>query len=77
METKTLVLVFLDTEGNKRTYTIQDPKEDLTKTQVDTAMQAIINGNTLRGNSGNSLDGISQAYYRTVTTTQLTDPAEE
>lgn len=41
MET-TLVLTFLDAEGKERNIRVDDPRADLTPTEVETAMNSIV-----------------------------------
>ncbi len=39
---KTLQLIFKDAEGTKKTITLSNPKEGLTKAEVDDAMAKIV-----------------------------------
>ncbi|MEG6585012.1 DUF2922 domain-containing protein [Dendrosporobacter sp. 1207_IL3150] len=43
--TKTLEMVFRNAEGKEVTLSLADPKEDLTKAEVDTVMQQIVSRN--------------------------------
>ena len=54
METeKTLVLEFWDEDNRTKSLVIKNPKEDLTKEDVEAAMRTIIDENVLLTNSGN------------------------
>ncbi len=70
----TLVLCFLTADGNEHQISIKTPKDDLTLSQVTTAMQTIIDSEAFVTSKNESLDSIGNCYYRTVTKTPLTDP---
>jgi len=69
----TLVLSFLDTDGNEANITVKNPKADLEKATVMDAMEDIIENQGIVSNKGNVLDAVNDCYYRTVTKTPLTD----
>lgn len=71
---KVLMLQFLDEDNKEHTITINNPKEDLTKAQITTAMQTIIDKDAMRTKAGKRYAEISNAYYRTVTIEYPTDP---
>jgi len=72
--TKTLVLVFLDEDGNEKTIIIKDPKDNVTLAEAVAVMEAIIEDGVIQTSSGKSLDAVSTVYYKEVTVTTLTNP---
>lgn len=64
MMTKTLEMVFRNQDGKEVTVRIADPKDDLTKAQVDPVMQDIIAKNVFTTNGGDLVQ-IVDARIRT------------
>lgn len=62
--TKTLEMVFRNSSGKEVTMSLADPKEDLTKAQVDAVMQEIISRNIFISKTG-ELTQIVEARIRT------------
>lgn len=62
--TKTLEMVFRNQDGKEVTVRIADPKDDLTKAQVDPVMQDIIAKNVFTTNGGDLVQ-IVDARIRT------------
>ena len=51
MEIKTLIMYFIDENAKKASVSIDEPKFDITETEVKTAMTEIITDDVLRGSS--------------------------
>ncbi|MDQ0202581.1 DUF2922 domain-containing protein [Pectinatus haikarae] len=68
--TKNLQMVFALADGKKLTYNLTDPKDDVTKAQVETVMNGMItNSVVMKDNvAAAKIDGI---YVRTVESTEL------
>lgn len=69
---QTLVMVFLDAEGKERSIRVDDPRPDLTPTEVETAMNTIVDKNIF---SGSALVSASKAYIITTTTEEIYEQA--
>ena len=52
METKVLELIFINAGGKKVTFTLDDPREDLTEVEVRGVMENIITKNLFNSNAG-------------------------
>jgi hypothetical protein len=52
METKVLELIFINAGGKKVTFTLDDPREDLTELEVRGVMENIITKNLFNSNAG-------------------------
>lgn len=52
METKVLELIFINAAGKKTTISLNDPREDLTALEVETAMETIIAKNVFTSTGG-------------------------
>ena len=69
-DTRKLTMVFNLDNGDEFKYNLTDPKDALTKTEVDEAMQAMIDNNAvLKDGHGAAL--IKEAYITTTTQTVL------
>lgn len=62
--TKTLEMVFRNSSGKEVTMSLADPKEDLTKAQVDAVMQEIISRNIFTSKTGELTQSV-EARIRT------------
>lgn len=62
--TKTLEMVFRNSSGKEVTMSLADPKEDLTKAQVDAVMQEIISRNIFISKTGELTQSV-EARIRT------------
>lgn len=62
--TKTLEMVFRNASGKEVTLSLADPKEDLTKAQVDAVMQEIISRNIFTSKTGELTQSV-EARIRT------------
>ena len=71
MSTTTLVLSFLDSDGNESNLVIKNPIEDLAKETVEAVMQTIITNGAFLSSQENALTDMNDCYYKTVTTTAL------
>lgn len=60
METKVLELIFINAGGKKVTFSLNDPREDLTEVEVRGIMENIINKNVFNSNAGD-LAAVSSA----------------
>lgn len=69
----TLVLSFLDTDGNEANITVKNPKANLERADVIDVMETIIDNQSIVSNKDLALDTVNDCYYRTVTKTPLTD----
>ena len=69
-ETKTLQLTFVDGISKNVSYSISNPKSDLTKEIVDTAAKAIVDSKIFATTEGGTLTGLksSQIVTRKVET---------
>ena len=69
-ETKTLQLTFMDGASKNVSYSISNPKSDLTKETVDTAAQTIVDSKIFATTEGGNLTGLktSQIVTRKVET---------
>lgn len=61
---KVLELVFKDTAGKTKTFSINDPRENVTKAEAETAMQNIITANAFATAAGD-LAEIAETRTRT------------
>ena len=57
-ETKTLQLTFVDGASKNVSYSISNPKADLTKETVDTAAQTIVDSKIFATTEGGNLTGL-------------------
>ena len=73
MPTKRLELFFLNQDGKRSKISVNEPRADLTDTEVQTAMQNIITANIFNS-SGGDLMQVSSAR---IVTTDITDIIEE
>ena len=71
---KYLVLSFLTTGGKEHKITIYNPKDGLTRSQVNTAMESIITSTAILAADGDTLETVNDMYYRETSITVLTDP---
>lgn len=69
----TLMLSFLDNDGNEANITVKNPKTGLERADVVDVMEDIIDNEGLVSSKGNLLEKVNDCYYRTVTKTVLTD----
>lgn len=65
-ETKKLTMVFSLDNGDEYNITLSDPKDELTKTEVDTVMQKIIDTSAVI-KDGHSPIAIKECYITTTT----------
>lgn len=65
-----LTMVFNLDNGDEFKYNLTDPKDALTKTEVDEAMQAMIDNNAVL-KDGHGAASIKEAYITTTTQTVL------
>lgn len=65
-ETKKLTMVFSLDNGDEYNITLSDPKDELTKTEVDTVMQKIIDTSAVI-KDGHSPSAIKECYITTTT----------
>lgn len=65
-----LTMVFNLDNGDEFKYNLTDPKDALTKTEVDEAMQAMIDNNVVL-KDGHGAVSIKEAYITTTTQTVL------
>lgn len=69
-DTRKLTMVFNMDNGDDFKYTLTEPKDELTKTEVDEAMQAMIDNNAVL-KDGHAAASIKEAYIITTTQTVL------
>lgn len=69
---QTLILVFLDAEGKERNIRVDDPRVDLTPSEVETAMNDIVAKNVF---AGSALVSAAKAYIITTTTEEIYEQA--
>ena len=69
-DTRKLTMVFNLDNGDEFKYNLTDPKDELAKTEVDEAMQAMIDSNAIL-KDGHSVASIKEAYITTTTQTVL------
>ena len=69
-DTRKLTMVFNLDNGDEFKYNLTDPKDTLTKTEVDEAMQAMIDNNAVL-KDGHGAASIKEAYITTTTQTVL------
>ena len=69
---QTLILVFLDAEGKERNIRVDDPRVDLTPSEVETAMNDIVAKNVF---AGSALVSAAKAYIITTTTEDIYEQA--
>jgi len=60
METKVLELIFINAGGKKVTFSLNDPREDLTEVEVRGVMENIVAKNVFNSNAGD-LAAVSSA----------------
>ena len=70
VDTRKLTMVFNLDNGDEFKYNLTDPKDALTKTEVDEAMQAMIDNNSVL-KDGHGAASIKEAYITTTTQTVL------
>ena len=63
---KELELKFRNAAGQSRTITVKNPKDGLTKEEVDTAMNAIVAANIFTSNGGDLVEAV-EGRVRTTT----------
>ncbi|MBQ8919508.1 MAG: DUF2922 domain-containing protein [Acidaminococcaceae bacterium] len=63
---KELELKFKNAAGQSRTITVKNPKDGLTKEEVDTAMNAIVAANVFTSNGGDLVEAV-EGRVRTTT----------
>lgn len=68
--TSKLTMVFVLADGKDFKYNLTDPKENLTKAEVDAVMQDIIDNNIILKDAQAAV-GIKEAYITTTTQTAL------
>lgn len=71
METTTLMMYFLTDAGDKFSLTLDEPRIDLTPSNVKDAMDSIIIDNTLLGKLGAKLINVHSAQIVTRTVSAL------
>ena len=69
-DTRKLTMVFNLDHGDELKYNLTDPTAALTKTEVDEAMQAMIDNNAVL-KDGHGAASIKEAYITTTTQTVL------
>jgi hypothetical protein len=69
---QTLVLVFLDAEGKERNIRVDDPRADLTPTEVEDTMNDIVDKNIF---AGSAFVSAARAYIITTTTEEIYEQA--
>jgi hypothetical protein len=69
---QTLILVFLDADGKERNIRVDDPRVDLTPSEVETAMNDIVAKNVF---AGSALVSAAKAYIITTTTEEIYEQA--
>ena len=69
---QTLILVFLDADGKERNIRVDDPRVDLTPSEVETAMNDIVAKNVF---AGSALVSAAKAYIITTTTEDIYEQA--
>lgn len=69
-DTRKLTMVFKLDNGDDFKYNLVDPKNELTKVEVDEAMQAMIDNNAIL-KDGHGATSIKEAYITTTTQTIL------
>ena len=69
---QTLVLVFLDAEGKERNIRVDDPRADLTPTEVEDTMNDIVAKDIF---AGSALVSAVKAYIITTTTEEIYEQA--
>ena len=69
---QTLILVFLDAEGKERNIRVDDPRVDLTPSEVETVMNDIVAKNVF---AGSALVSAAKAYIITTTTEDIYEQA--
>lgn len=62
--TKTLEMVFRNQEGKETVISLADPRDDVTKAEVDTVMQDIVTKNIFTTKSGDLVQAV-EARIRT------------
>lgn len=75
-EIKTLMMEFLDEDGNVYTIKVTPPKDDLSKETVSAVMSTILDTDVFLSSAGRHLTEINNAYYKTVTVEPLTFESE-
>ena len=73
METKVLLLNFINSAGGRTSITIEEPKFDLTEHEVQTAMETIIADKVFENNRGAQLMEIHSAQIVTKHVETLTE----
>ena len=73
MKTDTdLKLVFKNAAGKQVTLNIEEPKSGLTKAEIDTAMQAVIDNNVFNTSGGDLVEAV-EGYLSTNTKNPIVD----
>jgi hypothetical protein len=65
---QTLILVFLDADGKERNIRVDDPRVDVTPSEVETAMNDIVAKNIF---AGSAFVSAAKAYIITTTTEEI------
>ena len=68
--TKKLQMVFALEDGKKLTYSLSEPKDGITKAEVEAAMNSMITSNIVSKN-GVAASTIAEAYVRTTENVEL------
>ena len=71
METKYLVLEFLDSANKNVVISIKNPKDDLALEDVTDVMETIIDNDAILTTAGLHLTAVNKCYYKTITITNL------
>ncbi len=71
MDTKTLIITFKDAEGNAKNFSIANPKDGVTKQEVESSCTEIIGANVLETEKGGAIATLSKAQIVTKNTTDL------
>lgn len=69
-DTSKLTMVFLLDNDEEFKYNLSDPKEDLTKAQVDVVMQKMIDSNAIL-KDGHAANAIKESYITTTSKNTL------
>lgn len=77
METKYLVLEFLDSANKNVVISIKNPKDDLVLEDVMDVMETVIENDAILTTAGLHLSAASKCYYKTITITNLEPGAGE
>lgn len=67
---KKLVMIFKTAKGTTSTLTVDEPKDDLTETEIRAVMDTIVSKNVFSTNSGDLVD-VKSAELTTTTTEEF------